>query len=519
MNVYDFKTVTSASGMIGANTMAEAEQLIQCQFPGAIITSISLRNGDEPKPKAIEYVYYSKARGDKLPATLPEGCEYKSSTGWKKETDLPSQWAELKRLWPKPPTPAEQLDPNYVYWVPGLAKPDAMPKGCEYYTTSGWFTAKDEPREWVAATRRWPKPEVKPDPEYMYWKPGDPRPLERSEGCEFLNFSDVWEPSTDAPVHWRCKRRWPKSVAKPNPVEQLDPNYVYWNPGEPKPAERSEGCEFCSSAGWEPSKDAPYKWTYKRRWPKPVVKPGTYTLKGDVAIIVDHRGNTHESKIPEGWEVVTEGVRKPGDMYWAGNPDETWLTVEHSIGNSISDYNFPTLRKVNVMPAIPEGYELITSGLREPGDKYWHTCFTDWQDCEGSVGSAISAWPKETVIRKIPEPTIPEGWYRVTEGRREAGDKYWHVVYKSWEGIYQSVGSPADTSEIVIRKLPNSPTIPKGWYKVTEGVRIAGDKLWQPCERDWQDVDITIGDHVSTCPTATIRKIKYCTKCGTPVVA
>lgn len=280
MNVYDFKTITQATGCVGANNVTEAGELITRQYPGAVITSITLRSEatpDTPK-KVIEYEYYKNCSN--RPSKLPEGCECETGVDkWEVENAQPSEW--------------------------------------------GWLT------------RRWPKPQ-------------------------------------------------PKVEAKP--------------------------------------------------------KAG-YTLKGDTAIIIDYAGKTHACILPYGWYVVTGGVRQTGDMYWSTTAEGHWRTVDMSVGQLVSTFTFPTLRKISA-PAVPTGWYVVTEGVRIEGDMFWAPTQPGWEKCDYSVGSAISAAPLEIVIRKKPvniatitvngNPVyveIPEGWHRVTEGKVEAGDKSWRSGY------------------------------------------------------------------------------------------
>ncbi len=164
--------------------------------------------------------------------------------------------------------------------------------------------------------------------------------------------------------------------------------------------------------------------------------------------------------IPEGWLMVYDGQVKEGDKIWAG----LWKLAKGLIGD-------PTTRTVTIRkkePKIPEGYELVTEGKAD-------MCFKCgvWQKAcaisERCVGGFLLA-------RKIQEPKIPEGWFLVKEGRVKENDMLWFDSKVEWSkhgGTY--INTVMEPSDCVIRKIQDpSSTIPEipipdGYEVVTEG--------------------------------------------------
>jgi len=113
---------------------------------------------------------------------------------------------------------------GYVYWGEGDPNPENgnIPKGCEYYCESDpkWIKENDLPCTWSWLKRRWPKPVVAAAAaaaaaEYVYWIPGQLKPATLPIGCETeIGCGGKWHPTEVPPESWgMCRRRWPKPAA------------------------------------------------------------------------------------------------------------------------------------------------------------------------------------------------------------------------------------------------------------------------------------------------------------------
>lgn len=62
---------------------------------------------------------------------------------------------------------------------------------------------------------------------YAYWEPGQARPSQIPEGCEYLDVWGIWVECTIHPAGWGgCRRRWP-AVVNPE-IKALKQEIVNW---------------------------------------------------------------------------------------------------------------------------------------------------------------------------------------------------------------------------------------------------------------------------------------------------
>jgi len=121
---------------------------------------------------------------------------------------------------------------------------------------------------------------------------------------------------------------------------------------------------------------------------------------------------------------------------------------------------------------IPDGWELITTGKLESGDKYWSR--GKWGFARPAVGCDVATYSCP-VIRKLAKPTdtplVPPGWVVVTEGKREAGDMFW-TGYE-WTTVESKVGKPVCgyttiRNQVVRGKPKDTDFDPKGFGKTSK---------------------------------------------------
>ncbi len=169
-------------------------------------------------------------------------------------------------------------------------------------------------------------------------------------------------------------------------------------------------------------------------------------------------------KIPKKWFKVKEGKIQKGDKCAAQGHWETPIE-----GSPIENYTLVIRQKRQ----IPEGWEKITKGQVQRRDQLWNKYSKRFEDAgQGNLDNYITS--DRWIIREIIK--VPEDWYRETKGEIQTGDKFWDYRTKSFEDC--PIGRHAIVYTIyVIRKIPE-PVVPEGWFRIKHGSMQDGDQIW-----------------------------------------
>lgn len=192
--------------------------------------------------------------------------------------------------------------------------------------------------------------------------------------------------------------------------------------------------------------------------------------------------------VPEGFELVTAGTLQAGDIFlipasatagaWSNtfSPEAAELlcaflegaetTIDPRVGLAAdSHYVYaarPVVKTTTNVPAAPSGYELVTSGLVQKGDRVLlnpYCCSAgleapEWDEAAGAIGHPVAKCLSDTlatlsvwytvrpVAKKAPvTPETPKGHRIVKTGLVRKGDKV--RIGSSWKPALGAIGDPA----------------------------------------------------------------------------
>lgn len=286
-------------------------------------------------------------------------------------------------------------DDGYVYWTQGDPTPSTMPKGCETYnpTPREWLPTDKPPREWYDLERRWPKsqPVAKPVPKVEPVKPIIPA---IPDGWFKVKEGDSVKGDQHVERHVDVLRWAPVEYSIGTPVEKYRYGIIRKSP---EPVKRGTV-----------TKDVPQGW---------------YTVQGGKTRKRDMCWNSFYKD----WRPLVEAI--------VGNPVITFEHVIRKMAKPKAEAKpGPAKRKTVSKLAIPKGWELVTKGRSKLGDMFLHSKGNRWVEVQISVGNLAKGYTK--LIRRIkakpgvkPDTqdyhTLPNGTVLVTKKSESCDKCYW----------------------------------------------------------------------------------------------